>query len=60
MDNLATDLKLKLHEDRVVKIFETMERIDMLIAMKYLPHLLNLYGGDIQWEINAALKKELE
>jgi len=60
MDNLATDLKLKLHEDRVVKLFEGMERIDMLIAMKYLPHLLNLYGGDIQWEINAALKKELE
>jgi len=60
MDNLAADLKLKLHEDHVVKIFETMERIDMLIAMKYLPHLLNLYGGDIQWEINAALKKELE
>jgi hypothetical protein len=60
MDNLPPNLKLKLHEDKVVRMFETMERVDMLIAMKYLPHLLNLYGGDINWEIDMELKKELK
>ena len=60
MDNLSRDLFLKLHEDRVVKLFEDVSRVDLLIAYKYLPNLLNLYGGDVKWEIDAAIKKEIE
>ena len=60
MDNLARDLFLKLHEDRVVKLFEDVSRVDLLIAYKYLPNLLHLYGGDVKWEIDAAIKKEIE
>ena len=60
MDNLARDLFLKLHEDRVVKLFEDVSRVDLLIAYKYLPNLLHLYGGDVKWEIDTAIKKEIE
>jgi hypothetical protein len=58
VDNLSRDLKIKMHEDAIVKVLDNMPRVEKILLLKHLPVMLGLRpGSDLDYEISNECRK---